>query len=200
MKILGTIGFLILFALPSIGQIRPMDHLFKDKHNEYSPYLTVGLQFTQLWYDPTFNGEIGTGVIINKTILIGYDYSKSFLNIFLPSSQQDGQIEMTKNALHLEYTLWPKQKIHLSLPIEIGVGHLGIKGIAANNITGNKDFNFIEPGVFLEENIWKYAKIGIGAKYRSAFNVDYCGLTSSDISRFTAVIYVKFGKFKYPKH
>lgn len=200
MKCFGTLLFVILFALSSTGQIKPMDHLFKDRQNEYSPYLTVGMQLTQLWFTPTFNGEIGTGVLINKTYSIGYDYTKSFLNIFLPSSKQDGQIEMTKNALHLEYTLWPKQKIHLSFPLEIGTGNLGIKGMASSNITGKPRFNFFEPGVVIEKNFWKYAKFGIGAKYRYAFNVDYCGLVSSDISRFTAVLFVKFGKFTFPKH
>jgi len=200
MKFTTFILLLLAISFNSTGQSKIMNHLINDRRNEYRPYLTAGIQVTQLRLYPTIIEELGAGVLINRKISIGYDYSKSILNIFLPSSKQDGQIEMLKKALHLEYTLWPKEKVHLSLPLEIGSGHLGIKGLATDKITGNPDFTFIEPGIILEENLWKYAKIGLGAKYRYAFNVNYCYLQSNDISRFTAVLYIKLGKFTIPKH
>ena len=66
-------------------------------------------------------------------------------------------------------------------------------------MAGDPKFYFAEPGLMIEINIWKYAKLGIGASYRYTSNVSYNSLTTNDLDGFSAVASVKFGMFNYPE-
>jgi hypothetical protein len=106
---------------------------------------------------------------------------------------------MKWGGLHLEYTLWPLQVVHLTIPLSTGIGQMKINGSTNETMKGNPNFYIAEPGLMIEINVWKYAKLGFGGSYRCTGNVSYNSLTTKDINGFSAVASVKFGMFNYPE-
>ncbi len=201
MKRLLIFGIIILGTLNLSGQLNPMDKLFKDKPRDIALYLNMIGQYTQIDLKRTVIPGIGAGVIINKKISVGIRYYRSTTNIPLSVDPAMGRLQMKWGGLHLEYTLWPKEKVHLTFPLSVGIGEFKINGNTNGvALTGNPNFIFAEPGFMIEANIWDYAKVGIGASYRSLANVTYGSLKASDISGFNALLSLKFGNFRYSRY
>ncbi len=197
MKILSIITIVILGALNLCGQINPMDQLFKDKPRNLTLFLNPAFKYSQIALQRAMIGGLGGGVIINKKFSVGVVYSMSINKIPLPVSVGSGKLQMNWGGLLMEYTLWPLQKIHLTFPLSVGAGRLEITGNSSVAAKGNPNFLFAEPGMTIEANIWKYAKLGIGTSYRYVANVNYFSLSQRDLSGFAAVISLKFGMFRY---
>ena len=177
-----------------------MDKLFKDKPRDLTLYLNPTFEYSQIVLNRAMIGGLGGGVIINKRISIGVVYSLPLENIPLPPSIGTHKFQMKSGGLHLEYTLWPVQKVHLTFPLSVGMGQLKIAGNPGGTISGSPNFIFAEPGMMIEANILWYAKLGIGTSYRYTASVSYDSLAPGDLSGFAAVVSLKFGKFRYSRH
>ena len=200
MKILLIIILAIFGTMKLCGQINPMDQLFKDKPRDLVLYLNPTFEYSQIALSRTMIGGLSGGVIINKKISIGAVCNVLPKNISLPPTIGTGKFQMNWGGLHLEYTLWPLQKVHLTFPLSAGIGRLKITGNTGGTLSGSPNFIFSEPGIIIEANIWRYAKLGIGTSYRYTGNVSYDSLTSADLSGFAAVLSLKFGNFRYSLH
>lgn len=199
MKIFLAIIFFLLFVIHLNGQTKVMDHLFKDKPKDLSIFINPTFQYSEIAQEYCTIPGIGAGVIINKKIALGGVYNFTLNAISLPEKKGGGKLQMKWGGVHFEYTLWPLQKIHLSLPFSAGMGQLKISDNTNAISTGNANFIIAEPGLMIEINIWKYAKLGLGSSYRYIGNVSYNSLTSSGIKGFSAVASIKFGMFDYPE-
>ncbi len=200
MKTLLIITLAILGTLNLNGQISPMDRLFKDKPRDIALYLNPTFEYSQVAYQKTKIAGLGGGVIINKKISVGLVYNMALGDIRLPAANGYGKLNMKWEGIHFEYTLWPLQKVHLTFPLSAGIGQLKITGGTNGTSTGSPNFFFAEPGLMIEANVWKYAKLGIGTGYRYTANVNYNSLSSNDLSGFAAVVSLKFGNFRYSIH
>ena len=200
MKILLIITLAILGALNLSGQINPMDRLFKDKPRDLTLYLNPTFEYSQIAFVKTKIAGLGGGVIINKSISLGIVYNTVLGNISLPATIGSGKLQMKWEGIHFEYTLWPLQKVHLTFPLSAGIGQLKVTGNTGGTSTGSPNFKFAEPGLMIEANIWRYAKLGLGTSYRYTANVNYNSLSSNDLSGFAAVVSLKFGNFRYSIH
>ena len=200
MKILLIIILAVVATMKLEGQINPMDQLFKDKPRDLVLYLNPTFEYSQIALDRTMIGGLSGGVIINKKISIGAVYSTLPKNIPLPPAIGTGKFKMSWGGLHLEYTLWPRQKVHLTFPLSAGIGLLKITGNSGGTVAGSPNFIFAEPGLMIEANIWRYAKLGIGTSYRYTGNFSYDSFTSGDLSGFATVLSLKFGNFRYSLH
>jgi len=199
MKKLLALILLFLTILQVQAQLNPMDHLFKDKPRDLNFYINPVVQFSQIDLQSSTIPGFGVGMIIHKKILIGVQYNLTLKDINLPSANGSGNLKMRWGGLHLEYTLWPLQMVHLTFPLTTGVGKLSITGNTNGTLSGTPNFLFAESGMIIEFNIWKYAKLGLGTTYRYTGNVSYNSITSGDLSGFAAVASLKFGMFKYLK-
>lgn len=197
MRIALAIISLVLGTLQLQGQINPMDKLFKDKPRDLAIYINPTFQYSQIALQRTSIAGIGAGVVINKKFTLGAIGYTSIKNITLPEAYGSGTLQLIWGGLHLEYTLWPLQIIHLTFPLSAGMGQLKITGNTVAAPTGTPNFLFAEPGMMIEANIWSYFKLGIGTSYRYTANVDYNSLTSADLNGFSAVVSFKIGKFRY---
>ena len=197
MKFMLIITIAVFAAMKLEGQINPMDQLFKDKPRDLALYLNPTFEYSQIALNRTMIGGLSGGVIINKKISIGAAYNMIPNNIPLPPAVGTGKFHMNWGGLHLEYTLWPLQKVHLTFPLSVGVGQLKIAGKTSGTISGNPNFIFAEPGIIIEANISRYAKLGIGTSYRYTGNVSYDLPTPDDLSGFAALVSLKFGNFRY---
>jgi hypothetical protein len=182
------------------GQPKVMSHLFKDKAKDLNPYISSTFQFSEVALQYSTVAGLGAGVIINKKIILGLLYHSTFNEIALPVLKGSGLLKMKMEGVHFEYTLWPLQKIHLSIPLSAGIGQLKITDSELSVQTGKPSFLFAEPGLILEINVWKYAKLGISTSYRYTSQVGYGPITSTDLNGFIAAVSVKFGMFNYAEH
>jgi hypothetical protein len=132
---------------------------------------TVMLQFNKKW---------GIGVSAFET---GHNFAPTALNA-LKLLNFDAKF----GGLNLEYTPKPLSLIHVSFPLFLGAGFAEIDSVSTQNERGkysrdrnksgfgdemysNKSesaFFVVQPGIKLETNVTKFAKLYLGANYRLA--------------------------------
>lgn len=128
--------------------------------------------------------------------------------------------DTTKNGgyfggLKLEYTPKPDAPFHVSFPLMLGMGETGNgfryygEGMGRNNggKNGHNDREYfmdygvendsyavIQPGISLEANLFRYAKVFAGASYRFVFN---SAGSNSALQGFSTNAGLKIGIFDY---
>ncbi|MCK9421506.1 MAG: hypothetical protein M0Q38_02805 [Bacteroidales bacterium] len=107
----------------------------------------------------------------------------------------------------LEYTLFPKSRIHVAFPLMLGSGTLSYSHRDHDNDTtflydeghhhhmSGNHFFVIEPGVRVECNVIKTLRIGFGISYRYAPDLGHFRAPSDLINQFNAKLSLRFGKF-----
>ncbi len=175
-------------------------------------------------------GGVSAMLQINKTWGIGgvaYSTFEGYAPTLL-SSTKAYNFDAAFGGLKLEYTVKPNSLIHVSFPLIIGAGMaridsagrkrsdwdlFGEKGMKGEGMhgesgrRGDKDDNLffmIQPGINLEMNVFKYAKVFLGASYRIAGGKSKTTSTnplliptSSQISGFSMNAGIKVGLFDY---
>jgi len=199
MRILVVIITVLFCVFKVNGQPKIKTHLFKDKSTSISPFINPTFEYSQIATKNSMIPGVRAGVIINKRFTIAGFYNFTLGDIALPSTNGAGKLQVKLEGLHLEYTLWPLQVVHLSIPLSAGIGQMKIEGSTNPVINGDPNFYFAQPGLMIEINVWKYAKLGFGGSYRYTGNVSYNSLTSNQLNGFSAVASVKFGFFDYPE-
>ena len=199
MKILLAIILSVLIVIPLQGQKRIMKHLYGDKGKDISPMLSPTIQLTELMKELNLVTGLKGGVILNKNVTFGALYNFTIKDKQLPVLKGNGKMGMKWGGLLFEYTLWPLQNVHLTLPFSAGMGQLNLTdtiSVPGQRITGSPSFIFAEPGLALEFNIWKYAKFDIGGGYRYTNNATEL-IKAYDLSGFSFNASLKFGLFNY---
>ena len=109
-------------------------------------------------------------------------------------------------GLLLEYTLFPRSKIHVSFPLIIGAGSVfHNQAVPADSVhsqpawshyfSHGESFFVLEPGVKLELNVIKKMRVGLGISYRYSPEHNRQVTSPDVINQFTARLSVRFGKF-----
>lgn len=199
MRILIAMIAFFFCMIEANGQKQKKTHLFTDKPRDLSIFINPTFQFSGIAKQNSSIPGIRAGVIVNKRLIIGGVYNYNFNEIALPEAKGGGQLRMLWGGLHLEYTLWPQQFVHLTIPVSAGMGQLKTTGGTNETMIGDPNFLFAETGLMIEFNIWKHAKLGFGGSHRYTKNVTYNSLTTSDLTAFAFVASVKFGFFDYDK-
>ena len=190
----------VFFCVNTVnGQKLKKTHLFDDKAKDLSFFINPTFQYSQIAQQYCGIPGIRAGVIINKKFLIGGVYNMTSGNIPMPALNGAGKLQMKWGGIHFEYTLWPLQIVHLTIPLSAGIGQMKITESTNSTITGKPNFYFAEPALMVEINVWKYAKLGFGGSYRYTANVSYNSFTTNDLNGFSAVVSLKFGMFNYPE-
>ena len=157
----------------------------KAKINSWGIY--VAPEFTYGQYTGSFTPQLGGSVMIvlNKKFAIGGNVSSIANRNFTPtdlSSTSALQMNARTAGLRLEYSFAPHKLIHITTPLTLGIGRANAD--STNIIDGEfgpfnggrlgrngSGFGFIQPGINVEMNLFKYAKVFVGADYRIATNV-----------------------------
>lgn len=182
----------------------------KYKINYLGLYFAPEFQYGQL--DGTFTPMGGMSMMlqVNKKWGIG----------MTGFAGRGSRTDTTQNGGHfgglkLEYTPKPDARIHVSFPLMLGVGQAGGRGFGNNmgrrnggnhgGFDGNDDrfddegterraYAVIQPGISAEANLFRYAKVFVGANYRFAFNSDGY---SAALQGFSTNAGLKIGVFDY---
>lgn len=155
---------------------------------------------------PLFGGS--AMILLNQKLgigLSGYSTGRGFRN-------GDG-VDFRYGGVKVEYTFRPSKRFHFSVPVLLGMGsandRLGMDndnrnpqpwGGPSRNSFGNRFF-VAQGGINLEGNLFKYAKVFVGANYRFA-GIDNRRSTSTldynQVSGPSVNIGLKFGLFDHP--
>lgn len=151
-----------------------------------------------------FVGGYG-GILINSTLMIGGGGYGLATNTQADQSVAPGQsIGVGYGGLILEYIGSSNQAIHYAIQFFAGWGGATYyyrtfdRGIPVNtgrNTTSADGFFVMEPGLYLELNMTRWFRFGVGASYRYVNGVELNGLTNNDLSNVSANLTFKFGKF-----
>lgn len=140
-----------------------------------------------------FNLGMGGYGLINNS---NFDHDNSPLTF-------DYRISMGYGGLSMEYVFFTNEKIHFTVPVLIGAG--GIYIYEDDDSYFNNEWDeiensaafIVEPGVYIEFNLFKFFRVDLGASYRLVSQTDLplSGLSDDDLSDFTINAGFKFGFF-----
>ncbi len=96
----------------------------------------------------------------------------------------------------VEYTVWSKKLVHLTLPVSLGVSEVQMDNSFGDAGLGEAKFFQVEPSAMLELNLHKYIRLNAGAGYRFVSNMKYRNFNQNDISGLTGYLGLKIGLFR----
>ncbi len=196
----GLICLLGLISINTVAQTE-MQTLFgksKNKIQSLGFYIAPELSYGQ--FSGSFAPIAGNSFMltVNKKFAIGATASGTIRdNSTATASGHFGGLKM-------EYTPKPDALVHVSFPLVIGAGSTATRNsFEGFDRRGRYDDRFdydrngsfvLQPGVNVEANIFKYAKVFLGANYRLAANKSGY---NADLSGFSSSLGLKFGVFDY---
>jgi hypothetical protein len=212
-----------------------MNTLFNNAKN---PVKYVGISFASEFQYGSLAGQFapmsgGAAMLhINKKIELGIATYGTVNRSFAPtalSATNKFNMNVMYGGLKFEYTPKPNAAIHVSFPLLIGGGMARVDSVGLKSNTwygggrgkgrdgyrydsknggNNAAFMVIQPGVNIEANVFRFAKIYLGASYRivptltssTANTAAYPTLTTSQLSGLNVNIGAKVGIFDYQLH
>ncbi len=148
------------------------------------------------------------GVIVNKHFIFGLaGYGLATDNKFFgvpPGQSAEKELNLYGGyaGLMVGGVLFPKEMLHVSIPIILGAGNFEVSdenyfnnGIDTNFTVDKSAFFVIEPGFQLEANITSNLRIGAGATYRLVQVSDLIHIKDKELTGHTILLSVRFGRF-----
>jgi hypothetical protein len=160
--------------------------------------------------------------LFNSKWALGVNAQSSQRNSFTPTllnANKALEMNIQNAGIRIEYITNPQKVFHFSLPLALGVGRASVDSVNAvqvdydnrgrNHRNGFKGssanssyFGYIQPGVNLEVNVFKYGKIFFGGSYRLATNINSDALapyklTTAQVSGLNISVGAKLGLFNY---
>lgn len=143
-------------------------------------YVAPEYQYGQLNNTFTSLGGASAMLLFNKRFAIGVTAQHSLERRFSPAGVSPLYLNANYGGLKLEYTVNPNGAVHISFPLTIGMGFARADSLQSRQHTpgfepGNRPFRggdrygVIQPGIHLEANLFRYAKLFAGASYRIAW-------------------------------
>lgn len=116
-----------------------------------------------------------------------------------PAVQRPGQqldLEMGYGGGWIEYTFSPLRLVHFSVGTLVGGGGVSLKFRDGGSYGSGSDGFFVtEPAAMAELNLASFVRANFGVAYRWIVGANMEGLSRSDVSGFSVVAALKFGRF-----
>ena len=175
-------------------------------------YVAPEFSYGQLRGGMTSFGGASAMVVLNKKWAIGVTGQMSSDENFVPKAVAPLAVQSMVMGGIIEFTPRPDALIHVSFPLMIGGGEASADSVRANkghdwnDTLGNgkgdhngNGFIVVQPGIHLEANLLRYAKIYVGANYRLSFLTDNqtALLPANTLQGFSMSAGLKLGLFDY---
>ena len=148
-------------------------------------------------------GEIAA--VFSHRMNIGFAGYGLVTEIDADTRGQDGelfQLNMGYGGLFLEPVIGSNKIVHLTLPIIIGAGGVGLtheRFISTNHnhefIEDTDAFFIIEPGLNMQINLLKYVRLDVGLTYRHIDGTNIEEVTDDELGGLTVGMGLRFGWF-----
>lgn len=134
--------------------------------------VSPGLQTTQILNEQAVFGQFKAGLVLNESWTIGGLVGATLYEIYPAQNQLRMLAELSFYTYggFVEYRVRPNRLLHVAFPLAIGVYETdmdGANGAGYDDINGDDYRMFIEPGINLEFNLHKYARLYAGVSYRA---------------------------------
>lgn len=137
------------------------------------------------------------GLVIKDKWSLGAYFDVSVNEINLPNDLLlNSYMDYWSAGGFVEYTLFAKKVVHLTIPLYLGYGEIEMDNRNGNLNVGEANFFVIEPSALVEINLHKRVRLNLGAGYRLVSETNYRGLTQTDLSGVTGTVGIKFGLFR----
>jgi len=108
---------------------------------------------------------------------------------------QKPELRMDHGGFELEYLNRSHRLIHAGAQVTIGGGTVRFRDRNIDLDKRSDDFFAFQPGVNIHLNVTNWFRISGGAMYRFISGTDLEGTSDSDLSGFSAIAGLRFGKF-----
>jgi len=156
----------------------------------------------------------GADVVLNHKLNIGFVGQGTVAEIKSPNLSNDGEnnnyINFGYGGIKIEPVIGSFKKLHLTVPMLIGGGAIietdfniwdeidyhNHEDHHLNHNLQRTDAVFVfQPGLNAELNLFKHARLALGAKYRFVNDVDISNLNNQDFEGLSGNISLRFGWF-----
>jgi hypothetical protein len=176
--------------------------VFGNKKSHIGYFVNPSCQFGKIAGPYAVMPGIGAGISLNEKINIGLNY-KYIATENTPTGEVDNSLYLDQRYFGFkgECSIFPAKAVHLNFPVEAGFGEteLDVKDSYENNhlIAPSDDawFGYLEPGIAIEINLWKYLKLNFSTSYRLVSNVTFRNLTEKDFRGLNYSTSIKIGIF-----
>ena len=179
-QFLLTLAAVLLLASQIVAQDTTHTLLKLTRPQYLGLYVAPEVQYGQLNSGFTPFGGASAMLMIGKRFAIGVTAQRSLTESYSPKGVSPLYLQGAFGGLKMEYTAKPNAAIHVTFPLVIGAGFASVDstlnsgGHFENHMTRNGDhfsdntFVVIQPGIQVEANLIRYAKVFVGANYRVA--------------------------------
>ncbi|MEA2107667.1 MAG: hypothetical protein U9P82_13305 [Bacteroidota bacterium] len=161
-------------------------------------YLGPFINVTTIDGETAYMQGFNAAAILNDKVIFGFYNQNLENNIFSNNDEYIGDIlDFEHRGLLLGYIFRPKKAIHFSASLQTGRGNIDIYDEPFDTWIEDKNVFILTPGIEAEFNITKFFRIGIGANYQFAMDVDqFNNYNNEDFSAPGGFVSFKFGWFK----
>jgi len=168
-------------------------------------YLELNGFGQQIANENAFGMGFKGAVTWNAKNAIGFTYGNT-INKFTPAVEQDSSVYLKNalTALYYERTFMPAKKVHITVPLAVGVGNsyydwkeLDAAGVAALPYPDQEEYYlYIEPAVKVGIKLTDKLRLNAGVTYAIApLDFDFRGVTNNDVSGPRFQVGLRFGKW-----
>ena len=196
--------FLLLLLISTAGYLSAQEEKNDNIETLFSKPSKVRGYIGPLTNVTTMDGEtaymngVNVAGIFNDHFVLGFYKLDLENSVFSNNDNYIGsKMNFDHKGLWLGYIFMPKRMIHFNTNVQVGKGNLEIYDETLD-IWLEDDFIFVViPSLEAEFNVAKFLKVGIGANYRFALDVnEFDNYSDSDFSDLGAFISFKFGWFR----
>ena len=193
--ILSTI---ILYTQAQEEENDNIQTVFKSKPEKIRGFAGPLINIIDLDGKTAYMGGFSAGIIFNGQFILGIYELEMQNTIFTDNTNYIGyKMDFDHKGIWLGYIFRSKNVIHFNTNLQVGKGNLEVYD-DINDVWLEDDFTILlTPSVEAEFNIAKFFRVGIGANYRFAFDVNELdNYDNNDFSGIGAFISFKFGWFR----
>ncbi|MFO7827890.1 MAG: hypothetical protein R6V23_04665 [Bacteroidales bacterium] len=195
-----TVIFLVLVLTSGLIIAQNDDNIetLFNKPEKIRGYLGPITNITTLDGETSYMQGFNAAAILNDHMIVGFYNLNLENNIFSNNDAYIGNvIDFEHRGVLLGYIFMPKKAIHFSASLMSGKGNLEIYDEPTDTWIEDRNIFILTPGVEAEFNIAKFFRIGVGANYRFAMDIDqFDNYDNNDFSAPGAFVSFKFGWFE----
>jgi hypothetical protein len=165
-------------------------------------YLGFTMSFSEINKSDAIELGGRLGWIVDHKFAMGLDGQGFANNIMLDNVIEGQSFELAGGygGLFLEPIFMPRQPVHLSFPVTLGVGGVAYTESGTwyeeDPFYDDADaFFIVKPGVEIELNLMTFIRFALAANYRYAYDVNLRDIHSDILNGFSGGFSLKFGKF-----
>ena len=171
---------------------------FFSKPSKIRGYFGPISNITSLDGESAYMNGFNAAAIFNDHVVFGLYNINLENNIFSTNNNYiDYEMDFEHRGLFLGYIFMPKHKIHFNTNLLVGKGEINIYDDIFDTWLEDDVMFVLTPNIEIEFNVARFLRLGIGANYRFALDVDkFDNYNNNDFSDLGAFVNLKFGWFR----